>query len=67
MGFPGFGGAPVYVVLPSPGGTSLPTADVSGPHLQEFLRGLPYTPNNRGVTIYELPDGATTHQAPRVS
>ena len=59
MGFAGFGGAPVYVVLPSPGGGMVPSADPAGPQLQEILRNLPYTPSSRGVTIYELPEGST--------
>lgn len=66
MGFAGFGGAPVYVVLPSPGGGVVPPTDTSGPHLQELLRNLPYTPSSRGVTIYELPEGSN-QQAARVS
>lgn len=67
MGFPGFGGAPVYVVLPSPAGGVLPSADVGSPHMQEFLRGLPYNPSSCGVTIYELPEGPTSQQAAKVS
>lgn len=66
MGFAGFGGAPVYVVLPSPGGSVVPPTDTSGPHLQELLRNLPYTPSTRGVTIYELPEGSN-QQTARVS
>ncbi|XP_045110755.1 serine/arginine repetitive matrix protein 1-like isoform X2 [Portunus trituberculatus] len=66
MGFAGFGGAPVYVVLPSPGAGMVPSAEPAGPQLQEILRNLPYTPSSRGVTIYELPEGSTqkTTRAP---
>ena len=64
MGFAGYGGAPVYVVLPSPGGGGVvPPTDAGGPNLQEILRNLPYTPSTRGVTIYELPEGSNQQTA----
>lgn len=68
MGVPGFGGAPVYVVMPSPGAGSSP-GQPPGAYLQDFLKTLPNNNNNnnlsltnhQGVTIYELPDSAQQH------
>ncbi|XP_066975818.1 capping protein inhibiting regulator of actin dynamics-like isoform X4 [Macrobrachium rosenbergii] len=57
----GFNGAPVYVVMQSPGGAVTPGALPNGPFIPELLRNLPYGSNQRGVTIYELPEGARQH------
>ncbi|XP_064117429.1 uncharacterized protein LOC135222925 isoform X3 [Macrobrachium nipponense] len=57
----GYNGAPVYVVMQSPGGAVTPGALPNGPFIPELLRNLPYGSNQRGVTIYELPEGARQH------
>lgn len=65
MGLPGFGGAPVYVVMQSPGGGMTPGTP-GGPYLQDLLKNMSYSPSHGGVTIYELPDTGQQHR-PRVS
>ncbi|KAG7160729.1 putative Coiled-coil domain-containing protein 66-like [Homarus americanus] len=70
MGMSGFGGAPVYVVMQSPGGGGAtavpPPGHPGGAYIQDLLRNIPYSPNHRGgVTIYELPDNAHQQHRPR--
>ncbi|KAK7068285.1 hypothetical protein SK128_008491 [Halocaridina rubra] len=52
MSMGGYNGTPVYVVMQSPNG-----APPNGTFIPEFLRNFPYGANQKGVTVYELPEG----------
>ncbi|XP_071547919.1 uncharacterized protein [Panulirus ornatus] len=62
MGMSGYGGAPVYLVMQSPGGAATPGQPPGSAYIQDFLRNIPYSANQRGVTIYELPESAHQHR-----